>query len=103
MALRDADHAFLAACEDTKRLGAYRAGLMKEPRVHGHDWEAPWEELAASAAVSEVNRSDFMTKVKKTIVRGVYDHTPGGNDSKFNPLGLDADEDYEPWGDDAEG
>lgn len=80
VALRGADNALLAACDEAERLRMYRAGLMKEPLVNGHDQDAPWQELAAGAAMSEVNRSELMVKVKKAIVRGVYDHTRGGND-----------------------
>jgi hypothetical protein len=102
VALRDADHAFLAACEAAERLRIYRAGLMKEPMVNSHDQEPPWQELVANAVVSEVNGSELLVNVRKPVVRGVYDDTPGGNDKKFNPLGLDAVADYEPWGEDGE-
>jgi hypothetical protein len=98
MALRDADHAFLAACADAERSSAYRAGLMKEAAFNGHDRAEPWQELVSSAVVSEVNRSEpVMTKVQRPIVRGVYDDTRSGSDRKFNPLGLDESADYEAW------
>lgn len=101
VALRDADAAFVATCDDAEELNLKRADLMS--RTPGHDWQAPWQEVVASAAVSEVNRSELMVKVKKTAVLGVYDRTPGGNSKRFNPLGLDAAEDYEPWGEDGDG
>jgi len=97
MALRDADHSFIAACEAAERLVLYRAGLMKEPSVNGHDRDAPWQELVASAAVS----AELMVKVRKPVIRGVYDNTSGG-DKKFNPLGLDDSADYEAWGDEGD-
>jgi hypothetical protein len=102
-AIRDADHALLASCEEAERLVVYRASLMKEPLVNGHDRDAPWQEVAANAVVSDVNGSEpLMVKTMKTVVRGVYDNTSGG-DKKFNPLGLDDNSDYEPWGEDGEG
>jgi hypothetical protein len=79
VALRDADPACVAASEEAERLGVYRAGLMRELRVNGHDWAASWQELAAR-----------------------YDDARGGDD-EVNPLGLDVSADYELCGEDGEG
>ena len=53
----------------------YRAGLMKEPPVNGHDRDAPWQELARKCGGIGGQPLRAHGQGKKTIVRGVYDHT----------------------------
>jgi hypothetical protein len=73
--LRAVDPSFLANCEAVEEREIYRAGLIKEPRINAHDQELPWQELVANATISEVNDSELLVKIRKPVVRGVYDYT----------------------------